>query len=500
MIDNVVIVAGGKNSRFKEMSIFPKLLLPINAKESILTHDTSIFHDKQIYVLINQDYYDMVCDYVANLNLNVKVVKSTNTNGSFGSIYAAKDKLPAFSTLYVWSDLILSREDVDNFEKRVESEKPDYAFGTYALDYRLGVDENGKLDSGRHNLPGIYYTFNFPTHPKTNESGETDLAEVIAACDGDKKAFEWTGPISEFRDKKTFLDYYRSPAQYAPTPRFFNQISVSGSTVIKKCVNHAYDDLLMNENTWYEAINNAGIADIAPKVYRYSRKDGLIEMEYIDGEPVYKAMSCVNYLDIMEKIEQNLAKLHAVKSSTIRKEDFVAAARTELVDKPIFRCNKIKHMLISYDEKELYSLILKAWDWLSNHLDMVPCLCHGDLNMENMLYTKDGEVKFLDPRGYFGNLTAYGSKDYDNAKVLYGLSGYDKFNNENYIYYSQGVYDKPEDRTWIAPTDLNTKMNRIIVATIWISLTSYIGQDIYKANIAMEHGLALLKAALAEKD
>ena len=54
---NVVIVAGGENTRFKEMSIFPKVLLPTLDYPSILSYDCKLFEDHQVYLIINDRYY-----------------------------------------------------------------------------------------------------------------------------------------------------------------------------------------------------------------------------------------------------------------------------------------------------------------------------------------------------------------------------------------------------------------------------------------------------------
>ena len=44
---------------------------------------------------------------------------------------------------------------------------------------------------------------------------------------------------------------------------------------------------------------------------------------------------------------------------------------------------------------------------------------------------------FIDPRGYFGRSKILGIKEYDLAKILYGISGYDTFNNNNNFLFSE---------------------------------------------------------------
>ena len=57
---------------------------------------------------------------------------------------------------------------------------------------------------------------------------------------------------------------------------------------------------------------------------------------------------------------------------------------------------------------------------------------HGDCQFSNTLYNAETDtIKFIDPRGYFGSTKIFGIAEYDFSKILYALSGYDKFNNNN---------------------------------------------------------------------
>jgi hypothetical protein len=62
---------------------------------------------------------------------------------------------------------------------------------------------------------------------------------------------------------------------------------------------------------------------------------------------------------------------------------------------------------------------------------------HGDIHLGNILVPKtDRTIKFaaslakyvfIDPRGYFASYDVFGDKRYDYAKLLFGISGYSKF-------------------------------------------------------------------------
>jgi hypothetical protein len=58
---------------------------------------------------------------------------------------------------------------------------------------------------------------------------------------------------------------------------------------------------------------------------------------------------------------------------------------------------------------------------------------HGDAHLGNILVPKRNEdddapkYVFIDPRGYFASYDVYGDKHYDYAKLLFGISGYSRF-------------------------------------------------------------------------
>jgi len=124
-------------------------------------------------------------------------------------------------------------------------------------------------------------------------------------------------------------------------------------------------------------------------------------------------------------------------------------------------------------------------------------LIHGDLNGSNVMYNETtGDVKFIDPRGYFGKSKMFGPEEYDFAKILYFLSGYDIFNKSRVVYNDWKFDWECVLNVEFIPEKLKQWSLRIMVGDIWIALAQYIAQDIMKANLAYEHGVALLKEEL----
>ena len=138
-----------------------------------------------------------------------------------------------------------------------------------------------------------------------------------------------------------------------------------------------------------------------------------------------------NIFDVLKEIENKNYRYYESLSEDLQKE---------IVIKVIDRCKKIKHMLINYDKDELIKLLDLSYQYIVdnteiNNCKVQYCLCHGDLNGSNiMVNPKDKDVKFIDPRGYFGFTIFYGWQYYEFAKLLYCLDGYDDFNNLPQIY------------------------------------------------------------------
>lgn len=61
-------------------------------------------------------------------------------------------------------------------------------------------------------------------------------------------------------------------------------------------------------------------------------------------------------------------------------------------------------------------------------------MIHGDPQFNNVLCTHTGRVESLfliDPRGRFGHTRVMGLRQYDDARLLFALSGYDRFDQSS---------------------------------------------------------------------
>ena len=124
---------------------------------------------------------------------------------------------------------------------------------------------------------------------------------------------------------------------------------------------------------------------------------------------------------------------------------------------------------------------------------------HGDTHLGNILvpkHTDDRDLPryvFIDPRGYFASYDAYGDKHYDYAKLLFGISGYSRFDQmmihncdigvaDNadalciqipFIDETARIYESLDDPEWQSGApELTNELTRIISLSIWLGNNS----------------------------
>jgi len=482
---NIVIVAGGKGTRFEHLSVFPKILLPTKEENSILSAQVKFFRQSEyrnITVIINKRFEEMVNNYISVNNIDVDVIATDNENGSFNTIFSVYDSLPHEDVLFIWSDLIPKDYEILNL-------KDSYYIVTDNMnnEYRYNFS-NGILHedvSYKGNVPGAYYF----THLKREElkSENTDLIEYIFENVSMWSEYSLKKSFIEYRDLNTYRHIYKSMSLNVSKPRFFNEISVDDDVLTKRSVNDNYIHLITKEQQWYSEMGNN---PYLPKIYETG--DGFIKMEYLsEYKPLWMCLCSSNVKRIYDNI---FLAMDAMSKRTIDvdKETYYKDLHKEIIDKTIDRCEKIKYMLVKYNRDECESYLKNVFNHFINLNNTVYIHGHGDLNGSNILVNEStGNIKIIDPRGYFGNTVMYVPRFYEDAKLLYCLYGYDDFNTNPKIYGD----DEPikYDNVISAVNVLDTKLNRMMVGVIYIALAGYISQDIMKANIAYEYGMKILK-------
>jgi tRNA A-37 threonylcarbamoyl transferase component Bud32 len=529
-VKNLVILAGGKNTRFKEMSIFPKILLPFEDEDSILTYNIKMCEKLGLnpYLVINKDYENMVRDYVKNNHLNIIIIASSNTNGSANTIKEVKKELPKTNTLLVWSDLILDQEGFEILIDRLKTNsstqqvivtrRGNYRFRTTSVNGFTEVIPTGtNPESPCGNIPGIYYyskilSFGYDEELHPN----MDYVEYLALVADDKitlGSIPWHGGLTEFKDLEVYKEYYmKNTAIPKMKTRYFNYIDLNEEKhLVKSCCNKDFNHLIEKEIEWYSKVKDKNLKCI-PKIFDMNPKEHYIEMEYLDGYvPVHRYLSqekdkrrLKEFFDLYFKA---IEELHNTQVKEVAKDDVCQDCTKEFYTKVLDRCDKISGMIVNYNREKLAELLKKANQIIleevlvKNYPYGKYYFTHGDLNGSNVLYNEETkDIKFIDPRGYFGETKMLGLKEYDYAKVLYCLLGYDQFNDGKCVY-TKSWYHAPTKLIEFGdhiPKELFKPLYQIMVGIIYIALAQYISQDIFKVNIAYDFGFDMLTSAIED--
>ncbi len=211
---------------------------------------------------------------------------------------------------------------------------------------------------------------------------------------------------------------------------FYNELYIEGDNVIKFCKHPDGMEKIRNEISFFSFIKNNSIN--FPIVDVVSHSDDRYTMKFLDGYPLYKNPTNI------EQVYKHLEQLHTSKTIEVSKDDFIKNIKLETEQKILDRFQSFEDFnfikkVNNFEILEFKKLLKKINELIFLHLpekfEIVPI--HGDCQFNNIIVNSNNEMVFIDPRGYFGEYKIYGPKEYDYAKVLFALSGYDDFDNRD---------------------------------------------------------------------
>lgn len=229
----------------------------------------------------------------------------------------------------------------------------------------------------------------------------------------------------------------------------FNDIYISDTKVIKKSKNEYGHKKIRKEIIFYKFLIDNNIVFPIPHIYELN--DTSYTMQNLkDYISLYKVFPNFTYNDksaILDRIHNELNNLHTSSTISVSKMKFEECLIIETSVKILERIHDIKGLIDSYSHiKKVNGIILKSFDIIMATISQkiqiyTNSLCeyklsiiHGDCQFNNILYnTINGKIAFIDPRGYYGSIDLYGIPQYDSAKILFALSGYDVFDNMDVI-------------------------------------------------------------------
>jgi len=225
----------------------------------------------------------------------------------------------------------------------------------------------------------------------------------------------------------------------------FNTLTVTDTTIKKECKNDYGKGKLTKEMQFYRYLMNAASRFSVPILYEMT--DTYYTMQYLKGYhslyTLFPTFTEERKSAMLQTIYTQLDTLHSTSSMEVTKEKLAECLLIETRTKILDRFSSIKELIEGYSHiKQVNGTLLKSFDTVLSllsdkvnaYLDTVKnCrfhIIHGACQFNNVLYNPSTDhIVFIDPRGYFGSVDLYGLAEYDSAKILFALSGYDVFDN-----------------------------------------------------------------------
>ena len=507
---NVIILSSGLSTRLKPITNeIPKLLVNVG-KETALLRQYKFWKQYKdlntIYVVIHPKYIALVEAYIEMNKLEgIEIIGEPESKGSFKAIRNAVKYHPELSSnvFLNWSDLIPISLDWPNlswdesFTKRAEIREGESYVYTYGNNHRYNInkeDEIHNVGSGG-NVPGLYYVNEMPNFNNAKD-GDDFIDHIIG-----KGYKQLPCALIDFGDMAKLVKA-ESEEQVS---REFNDVLIGDDVVIKKAMNSKGKELQAKELRWY--------SKNPPNTPKILESDEFsFTMMKASGQPLYKV-----YEDGLEHKALNaLAALHDTNHQKVNQKIVQRDIKKEVVEKTYERKAAIQPLLDSFgkiesvngkrliDFDEMCTILYDRLSWFNRSRGKYAFI-HGDPNFSNTMW--DGrKISFIDPRGYFGETKLYGPETYDQAKVLYALSGYDNFNaDSNFTYEIDGDINglpgtnlKLNIPALTSIKNLDPRTNKTFneevyhwLALIWVNLGGYFKNNPLKAVLAYYYGLHL---------
>ena len=139
-------------------------------------------------------------------------------------------------------------------------------------------------------------------------------------------------------------------------------------------------------------------------------------------------------------------------------------------------------------------------------------LIHGDCTFSNIMLKNDMTPILIDPRGYFGKTELYGDPAYDWVKLYYSIaSNYDQFNLKRFdlkinehdveLIIASNKWEMLKDNFFqLLDGEITRQQMNILLAIVWLSLTTYAWEDYDSICGAFYNGLVYLEEALSNEE
>jgi choline kinase len=463
--------------------------------------------------------------------------------------------------LITWCDLYPSEPFLFKNLPKSDEKNNIYVF-THGNKCRYLLNNKNKIihvPESNGNILGIFYFQNYVPFFLGNSCKDNDIVNYLEII-GNVFNYEINN-IIDYGDEEKLLNIIKLEKNDILNCRYFNKITIIDDTkLLKSGITDKGKELIQIEKKWYEYLNNLTqknlLTNIIPKIYNLYENGFLMEYKknyiplysffknyedsinilnnnkdknllsniipnfdnifsiYDENEKYIKnAEYNIAKITIIKNIIEKLSIIHNIEKKIEPKVSFLSNLKKEIYDKIIDR-KKIIDPLINYfgnitkvnkvNILSFENILEKCKKIIVQYYTTIDIyeysIILGDCQFSNILIDPDNisNICFIDPRGYFGNSNIFGPVDYDYAKLLYAISGYDKFNAEyfniinidnenNSIEFKIDpiVYDK------LIINKYFTKIHKAYLVLIWLSLAEYTKNNIWKCIGSYYYGLYL---------
>jgi streptomycin 6-kinase len=137
-----------------------------------------------------------------------------------------------------------------------------------------------------------------------------------------------------------------------------------------------------------------------------------------------------------------------------------------------------------HDSHKIFAFLKdKLKEYEDKNLGLYSSLIHGDLVFSNIILTYENNYKFIDPRGKLGeNLTLEGDIQYDLAKILQSLYGYDFIILKRSIDYTYLKKLREVFNNWVKNNfkDVDTYFLKILCLSLFFTLIPLHDEENYR--------------------
>lgn len=498
-LDYIIVQAGGKGTRMESLTRNkPKALVPVNNLPMIF-HLFKKYPDKT-FIVIGDYKFDVLANYLHEFaRVEYKTVCATGKSGTCAGLREALTYVPDGERfMLIWCDLVLPADyEIPKSENNIIGISKDFPC--------RWKYENNQFSEERSSEFGVAGHFIFK-----NKSYLGDVpaeGEFVRWLQQKGYIFEQQ-PLYKTHEYGLYSEWDKLPKSKC---RPFNAMRVESDRIFKTPIDDQGMKLAAREIAWYKKMQHCNF-DYIPKIYSFEP----LCMELIKGKNVYEYedIPYEQKVSVLTKLVECLKSIHNLQSIPADEKSY----RVAYLDKTYDRLGKVKNLVPFATDKEvlingrrcknIFFHIEQVDNLVMQYIPKKFCLIHGDCTFSNIMMRGNGQPVLIDPRGYFGNTELFGDPAYDWVKLYYSIiSNYDQFNLKRFCLKikEDGIELSIRSNCWeelerkffeLLAGEVTKKQMKLLLAIIWLSLTTYAWEDYDSICGAFYNGLYYLSEVL----